>query len=147
MTSWHPFKHGIAKGQTRALRDCHLDSSKFLRLLSRLQVFGRITLNIFTIQMLCTVMQLFNGSYFSVDAASRRFWPNLAIGITHLFYANLSLSSLDNNFFKKFNSNNFTLSSMFSFQNLWSRKRKALYTLVLFHIFIRFLVSHNLLIF
>ena len=52
-----------------------------------------------------------------------------------VFYANLSLSSLDNNFFKKFNSNNFTLSSMFSFQNLCSRKRKAVhYTLVLFRI-------------
>ena len=65
-----------------------------------------------------------------------------------VFYANLSLSSLDNNFVKKFNSNNFTLSSMFSFQSLCSRKRKAVhYTLVLFRIFIRFLVSHNLLIF
>ena len=65
-----------------------------------------------------------------------------------VFYANLSLSSLDNNFLKKFYSNNFTLSSMFSFQNLCSRKRKAVhYTLVLFRIFIRFLVSYNLLIF
>ena len=37
---------------------------------------------------------------------------------------------------------------MFSFQSLCSRKRKAVhYTLVLFRIFIRFLVSHNLLIF
>ena len=64
-----------------------------------------------------------------------------------VFYANLSLSSLDNNFLKKFYSSNFTLSSMFSFQNLCSRKRKAVhYTLVLFRIFIRFLVSYNLLI-
>ena len=37
------------------------------------QVFGRITLNIFMIQTLCIVMQLFKGSYFSVDAASRHF--------------------------------------------------------------------------
>ena len=44
-----------------------------------------------------------------------------------VFYANLSLSSLDNNFVKKFNSNNFTLSSMFSFQSLCSRKRKAVH--------------------
>ena len=43
------------------------------RLLLRLQVFGRITLNIFMIQTLCTVMQLFKGSYFSVDAASEHF--------------------------------------------------------------------------
>ena len=64
-----------------------------------------------------------------------------------VFYANLSLSSSDNSFLKKFNSNNFTLFSMFSLQNLWSRKRKAVYTLVLFRIFICFLVSHNLLIF
>ena len=41
----------------------------FFRLLFRLQVFRSITLNIFMIQMLCTVMQLFKGSYFSVDAA------------------------------------------------------------------------------
>ena len=64
-------KHGIAKGRTRALWDRHLDSSQFFRLLLRLQVFGRITLNIFMIQTLCTVMQLFKGSYFRVDAASR----------------------------------------------------------------------------
>ena len=48
-------------------------------LLLRVQVFGSITLNIFMIQMLCTVMQLFKGSYFSVDAASGHFWPNSAI--------------------------------------------------------------------
>ena len=72
MRSWHLFKHGFAKGRTRALRDRHLDSSQFFRLL-RLQVFGRITLNIFMIQTLCTVMQLFKGSYFSMDAASRHF--------------------------------------------------------------------------
>ena len=69
-------KHGIAKGRTRAIWDRHLDSSQFFRLLLRLQVFRSITLNIFMIQTLCTVMQLFKGSYFSVDAASRRFWPN-----------------------------------------------------------------------
>ena len=28
---------------------------------------------------LCTVVQLFKGSYFSVDTASRHFWPNSAI--------------------------------------------------------------------
>ena len=36
-----------------------------------------LTVNIFMIQRLCTVMQLFKG--FSVDAASRHFWPNSAI--------------------------------------------------------------------
>ena len=41
----------------------------FFRLLFRLQVFRSTTLNIFMIQMLCTVMQLFKGSCFSVDAA------------------------------------------------------------------------------
>ena len=35
--SWHLFKHGIAKGRTRALWDRHLDSSQFFRLLLRLQ--------------------------------------------------------------------------------------------------------------
>ena len=37
------------------------------------QVFGSITLKIFMIQTQCTVVQLFKGSYFSVDAASRHF--------------------------------------------------------------------------
>ena len=41
----------------------------FFRLLFRLQVFRSTTLNIFMIQMLCTVMQLFKGLCFSVDAA------------------------------------------------------------------------------
>ena len=71
--------YDFAKGRTRALWDRHLDSSQFFRLLLRLQVFGNIILNIFMIQMLCTVMQLFKGSYFSVDATSRHFWPNSAI--------------------------------------------------------------------
>ena len=88
-------KHRIAKGRTRALWDRHLDSSHFFRLLLRLQVFGRITLNIFMIQTLCTVMQLFKGSYFSVDAASRHFWPNSAIanGTTHVFMSSVSPAS------------------------------------------------------
>ena len=52
---------------------------------------------------------------------------------------------------KTFDSNNFTLSSMFSFQNEWPIKTKAgVYTLVLFHIFIHFLVKkgsdHNLIL-
>ena len=72
------FKHGVAEGRTRALWDRLLDSSQFFRLLLRLQVFGNI-LNIFMIQTLCTVRQLFKGSYFSVDAISRHFWPNSAI--------------------------------------------------------------------
>ena len=38
--------------------------------------------------------------------------------------------------FKTFDSNNFTLSSMFSFQNVWPIKRKAVYTLLLFHIYL-----------
>ena len=37
--------------------------------------------------------------------------------------------------------NNFTLSSVFSFQNAWAIKRKAVYSLVLFHISIHFLVE------
>ena len=56
-------KHGIVKDQTRALWDCHIDSSQFFHLLLRLQVFRSITLNIVMIQTLCTVMQLFKGSY------------------------------------------------------------------------------------
>ena len=51
----------------------------FFVFLLRLQVFGNIVLNIFMIQMLCTVMQLFKGSYFSLGATSRHFWPNSAI--------------------------------------------------------------------
>ena len=38
-----------------------------------------------------------------------------------------------------FDCNNFILSSMFFFQNVWPIKRKAVYTLVLFQIFIHFL--------
>ena len=49
--------------------------------------------------------------------------------------------------FKMFDSNNFTPSSMRSFQNVWPIKRKAVYTLVIFHIFIHLLVrigsDHN----
>ena len=56
-----------------------VEQGHFFRLLLRFQVFGNIILNIFMIQTLCTVMQLFKGSYFSVDAILRHFWPNLAI--------------------------------------------------------------------
>ena len=40
------------------------------------------------IPSLSTVIQLFKGSYFSVGAASRHFWPNSAIanGTTHVFH-------------------------------------------------------------
>ena len=40
------------------------------------------------IQTLSTVMQLFKGSYFSVEATSRHFWPNSAIvnGINERIY-------------------------------------------------------------
>ena len=38
-------------------------------------------------------------------------------------------------------SNNVTPSSMFSFQNAWPIKRKAVYTLVLFHILSHFPVA------
>ena len=41
--------------------------------------------------------------------------------------------------FKMFDCNNFILSSMFFFQNVRPIKRKAVYTLVLFQIFIHFL--------
>ena len=79
--------HDIAKGQTRTLWDRHLDSSQFFRLLLRLKVFWSISFKIFIIQTLSTVMLLFKGSYFSVDAASRHFWPNSAIAnsTTHVF--------------------------------------------------------------
>ena len=39
-----------------------------------------------------------------------------------------------------FDFNDFARSSMFSFQNAWPIKRKAVYTLALFHIFNHFLV-------
>ena len=56
---------------------------------------------------------------------------------------------LDNNL-KRFVSNNLTLSTMFSFQNAWPIKRKAVYTLVLFHIYLLIFVvrigsDHNFL--
>ena len=88
-------KHGIAKGRTRAPWDRHLDSSQFFRRLLRLQVFRSITLNIFMIQTLYTVMQLFKGSYFRVDAASKQFRPNSVIGngTTHVFMSFVSLAS------------------------------------------------------
>ena len=69
----------IAKGRTRALWDRYLDSSQFFCLFLRLQVFENITLNVFMVKTLCTVMQLFKRSYFSVDAISRHLWPNSAI--------------------------------------------------------------------
>ena len=88
-------KLGIAKGRTGAIWDRHLNSSQFFCLLLRLQVFRSITLNIFMIQTLCTVMQLSKGSYFSVDAASTHFWPNSAIanGTTHVFMSYVSPAS------------------------------------------------------
>ena len=50
-----------------------------------------------------------------------------------------------------FDSNNFILSSMHSFQNAWPTKRKAVYTLALFDIFIYLLVrigsDHNSLVY
>ena len=54
-----------------------VEQGHFFRLLLRFQVFGNIILNIFMIQTLCTVMQLFEGPNFSVDATSRHhreFW-------------------------------------------------------------------------
>ena len=47
------------------------------------------------IQTLYTVMQLFKGSYFSVDAASKHFRPNsvIANGTTHVFMGFVSLAS------------------------------------------------------
>ena len=41
---------------------------------------------------------------------------------------------------KTFDSKNFALSLMFSFQTEWPIKKKAVCTLVLFHVFIHFLV-------
>ena len=35
-------------------------------------------------------MQLFKGSYFSVDAASEDFWPNSAIGTTYVSMSSVS---------------------------------------------------------
>ena len=73
MRSRHLLKHDVAKGRTRALWDRYLDSSQFFRLLLlRLQVFGNIILNIFMIQTLCTVMQLFKGSYFRKRSTRKR---------------------------------------------------------------------------
>jgi len=44
MRFWHLTVNDIAYGQTRALRDHHLDSSQFLRLLLWLKVFRSIML-------------------------------------------------------------------------------------------------------
>ena len=114
MRSWHLLKHDIVKGRTRALWDRHLDSSQFFRLLLRLQVFGNIILNIFMIQTLCTVMQLFKGSYFSVDATSRHFWPNSAIanGTTHVFMSCVSPAS-------RWSIKDHIFSKLFQWSNNW----------------------------
>ena len=57
MRSWHLLK--VEQGHFKTA----IDSSQVFRLLSRLQVFGNIILNIFMIQTLCTVMKLVKGSY------------------------------------------------------------------------------------
>ena len=49
--------------------------------------------------------------------------------------------------FKTLNSNNFTPSSMFSFQNTWPTKRKALYTYIFIHFCVRIRLDNNLCIF
>ena len=48
------------------------------------------------IQTLCSMMQLLKGSYSSVGAASRHFWPNsgTANGTVHVFH-NLWVQDLD----------------------------------------------------
>ena len=49
--------------------------------------------------------------------------------------------------FKTFDPNNFTLYLLFSFQNAWPVKRKAVYTLVLFYIYLFIFLTgweHNL---
>ena len=75
---WH-YIHS-AWGQTRAVWDRHVDCSQFFRLLLRLKVFRSMILKYLydSNAEYRTVMVLFKGSYFSVGAASRDFWPNLA---------------------------------------------------------------------
>ena len=70
MRSWRLLNMGLVK-----VEQGHFETAIFIlhfRLLLRLQVFRSITLNISMIQTRCKVMQLFKGSYFSVDA-SRHF--------------------------------------------------------------------------
>ena len=61
------------------------------------------TLNILMIQTLCTVMQLFKGLYFSVDATSRHLWPNLAIvnSRAHVFMSCVWSASLGEEEYKR----------------------------------------------
>ena len=72
MRSWHLLNLALLKVEQGHFETAILIIHNF-RLLLRLQVFRSITSNISMIQTLGTVTQLFKGSYFSVDAASRHF--------------------------------------------------------------------------
>ena len=73
MRSWHLLSMALLKVEEGHFKIAILTLRSFAGLLlSRLQVFRSIALNIFMIQTLCKEMQLFKGSYFSVDAAALR---------------------------------------------------------------------------
>ena len=96
MRSWHLFKHGIAKRRQGHFETAILILHNFFVFYYGYRCLEALHFkNIFMIQTLCTVMQLFNGSYFSVDAASGHFWPNSAIanGTTHVFMSSVSRAS------------------------------------------------------
>ena len=73
MRSWHLLNMALLKVEQGHFETAISILHNFFRLLLRLKVFGNVILNIFMIQTPCTVMQLFKGSYFSVDAISRHF--------------------------------------------------------------------------
>ena len=74
MRSWHLLNMALLKVEQGHFKIAILILRNFAGpLLLRLQVFRSITLNLFMIQTLCTVMQLFMGSYFSVDTTLRHF--------------------------------------------------------------------------
>ena len=74
MRSWHLLNMALLKVELGHFKIAILILRNFAGLLLLLlQVFRSITLNIFMIQTLCTVMQLFKDSYFSVDASLRHF--------------------------------------------------------------------------
>ena len=72
MRFWHLTVNDITLGQPRALRDRHLDSSQFLRLLLRLKVFRSITLKyLHDSNAEYSDAPVDGSTFFSVGAASR----------------------------------------------------------------------------
>ena len=99
----------------------YIRSSTRLRLILNFPIFREkgALLELFNMNFLIKCYSLYFKTYF------------MQIGHCYLYWQQ----------FKTTDSNIFFLSSMFSSQIAWPIKRKTVYTLVLFHIFIHFLVA------